>query len=316
MGGIIWDQQNTVSMVSAVHRSVDPDSDQPATNLRFLIAFDIIYVVGLVFLVTIFLTVWCSSSIKRASTWLMVIVSWFITSLANLMLVGQQTGRPPMTSVCLAQAMLIYAVPIFTSFYATAFMCQVYLSISLALNSNSTISRRQMILLHALPCGAFVGILIEVLIFGVLRPDTIQRHPLGMFCHLTLSTPPKITAGLTILAMIVFLSLEASIGVILYRLWKGSGKLIPLRSHDHISLDVAARVVIFGFCPMIAIGVSGLQYVPKLQIDDTKTALIQGILPMTASLIFGTQRDIILTWMFWRKRESGRESEKVLLTIA
>ncbi|KDR76233.1 hypothetical protein GALMADRAFT_156339 [Galerina marginata CBS 339.88] len=287
------------------------DNNVPPPNVPFIVAFDIIYAIGLVSLGAILLTAWRSSQIKRASTWIMVIVSWFITSLANLILVGQQTGRPPMTGVCLTQAMLIYALPIFCSFYATAFMWQVYLSISLALRSGSTVSRTQMALLHAVPCASFLGILIEVLVFGVLRPDTIQRHPLGMYCHLTISTPSKITAGLTILALIVFFSLEVSIAITLWRLWKSSGKLSPLRTQDHISIDVAARVVIFGFCPMVAIGVSALQYIPKFTINDTKTSLIQAALPVVASLIFGTQRDILRVWMFWRRRSPILPSNKV-----
>jgi len=162
-----------------------------------------------------------------------------------------------------------------------------------------------MILLHTVPCVSFLCVLVEVLIVGVLQPDSIQRHPLGMYCHLTVSTAPKITAGLSIIAMAAFLCLEGAIGLTLWRLWRSSGKLTPLRTQDHISIDVAARVVIFGFCPMIAIGVSAVS-IPKLSVDDNKTTLIQAALPVTASLIFGTQRDILLAWMFWRRRESPR----------
>jgi len=296
--------ERSIRSVARAVRSVD--ETQPAPDVPFIIAFDIIYLIGLVSIAAILFTALLSPQIKRASTWLMVIASWFITSLANLILVGQQTSRPPMTGVCLTQAMFIYALPVFCSFYATAFMWQVYLSISLALGSNSTISRKQMILLHSVPCVLFFCVLVEVLITGLLRPDTIQRHSLGMFCHLTASAPAKISAGLTIIALVVFLSLEVSIAVILWRLWRSSGKLSPLRTQEHISIDVAARVVIFGFCQMIAIGVSALQYIPKITIDDTKTTLIQAALPVTASLIFGTQRDILRVWMFWRRREPPR----------
>ncbi|KAF8968133.1 hypothetical protein BDZ97DRAFT_1755535 [Flammula alnicola] len=57
--------------------------------------FNIYYAVGLV-----------SLEIERA---FIFIASWFFTSLANLILLGQQTGAPPATGVCLMQAVLIYA---------------------------------------------------------------------------------------------------------------------------------------------------------------------------------------------------------------
>uniref|UniRef100_A0A8H7Y2X3 Uncharacterized protein n=1 Tax=Psilocybe cubensis TaxID=181762 RepID=A0A8H7Y2X3_PSICU len=189
----------------------------------------------------------------------------------------------------------------------------VYISIHLALKNNSTLTKLQMTLLHLVPCGAFFCVLLEIMILGLINPNSVERHPLGMYCHLTTSAAPKITAALTIMALAIFICIEGLIAFMLWRLWKSTGRLSPLRnSYDHISFDVALRVVIFGFCPMVAIGVSSLQYFPRTNIDTITSTIIQAVLPVVAGLIFGTQRDILRVWMFWRKNSEPTKAKSDL----
>jgi hypothetical protein len=83
-----------------------------ATNIQFIIAFDVLYFIGLFSLLFIIATALLSPSIQRSSTWYMFIWSWIITCISSLILVGQQTGPAPSTAVCLFQAMLIYTTPV------------------------------------------------------------------------------------------------------------------------------------------------------------------------------------------------------------
>lgn len=52
-----------------------------------------------------------SSRIRRRSGWFSLIISWMIYSITYLMIVGHQTGPAPPFGRCLAQAVLIYAIP-------------------------------------------------------------------------------------------------------------------------------------------------------------------------------------------------------------
>ncbi|KAF8968132.1 hypothetical protein BDZ97DRAFT_1916351 [Flammula alnicola] len=274
-------------------------------NVHFIILFDILYILGLVSVSVILITATLSSRIRRTSTWFMVLGSWFVTSLANLILLGQQTGPPPKTSVCLLQAMLIYATPVFASFTVVAFLLHVYLSIQLAVKSHSAISQTHLILFHAIPCGAFISVLVEVLILGLLNPSTIQRHPSGMYCHLSSSIPSKITAGITICAMLAFLVLGTLVVITLRRVWRAAGQIAALQDYTQISPDIATRIIIFGFCPIIALAVSFLQYLPGHNPVSmgTKLNIVLAVLPIVASLIFGSQRDIASVWMICNFRK-------------
>ncbi|KDR76143.1 hypothetical protein GALMADRAFT_225828 [Galerina marginata CBS 339.88] len=166
-------------------------ADPPAIlDIRFLVAFDSFSMIALILLPIIILTAFFSSSAKRIPTWFMVVGSMHIASIANLLLLGQQKiGPRPNVGLCLFQAMLIYAYPILASLSGLSFMLQVYFSIHLALKSGSKLSKVSQRWLQIIPCAAFVAILVEVLIVGLLDISTVRRDPSGVYCNLSQPIP-------------------------------------------------------------------------------------------------------------------------------
>lgn len=92
--------------------SWDDSSSRPSRPL--IIAFDVLYIVGPLSLLAILLTAWRAEDIRqrRLPTWFMAVGSWVFISVANILLIGRQTGPSPPPNICLAQAMLIYAAPV------------------------------------------------------------------------------------------------------------------------------------------------------------------------------------------------------------
>ncbi len=92
-------------------RSTPPTSE---AGLGSLVAFDILYVIGLISLGTIFLTALLSKRVHRQKTWFMVILSWVLNSASNLLLIGRQ--KTPLVNLnpdlCLTQAVLIDSTPV------------------------------------------------------------------------------------------------------------------------------------------------------------------------------------------------------------
>lgn len=89
--------------------AVQPEAD--ASDLPFIVAFDVLQIVGFLLLVPVVLTAWRSPRVQRTSTWFAFVLSWVLSSVAFVIIVGQQTGPAPMAGVCLFQAALIYATP-------------------------------------------------------------------------------------------------------------------------------------------------------------------------------------------------------------
>ncbi|KAF5327048.1 hypothetical protein D9619_005005 [Psilocybe cf. subviscida] len=231
-----------------------------APNVQFIVAFDILYFIGLFSLLFIIATALLAPSIQRSSTWYMFIWSWIITCITSLILVGQQTGPAPSTGVCLFQATLIYATPVLSSIYALAFMLQAFLNIRGAIRDGFGSSRAHMILIHALPLGTSAIVLIEAFVLGLTQPGTIKRIDSGMYCHLSNPLPGQISSGITIAAMISFMIIGFWTIIMLQRRRvsmsgkDGSGTLSP---------DVVTRVLVFSFFPIIGLALSSLHYLAK-----------------------------------------------------
>ncbi|PPQ99157.1 hypothetical protein CVT24_009347 [Panaeolus cyanescens] len=257
------------------------------TNVHFIITFDALYIFGLLSLTALVSTAWWSSRIQRVSLWFLFMFSWIITSAANLLLLGQQTGNPPRFSLCLFQAALIYAAPALSATSGVAFMLHVYLSVRLTLKSNTRIQ----------PLVTYLTWPIQI---GLSRRENVVPDTSGMYCHIIERIPNKITAGIAIISMLLIIILDVLVTLTLRRLWRETGRLQTLHTHEHISLDSIIRIIVFGFCPMISLAVSFLQYVPKHAQEGAKLNIILAILPACAFLIFGSQRDILRAWRVYR----------------
>ncbi|KAF9048695.1 hypothetical protein BJ165DRAFT_1044982 [Panaeolus papilionaceus] len=287
--------------------SREPNASQGVNarpNVHLIIVFDTLYIFGFMSMMVVVLTAWISSRIQRVSLWFLFMSSWVITSASNLLLLGQQTGNPPNFSLCLIQASLIYSTPALSATSGVAFMLHVYLSVRLALKSNTRVPRFATYLMHLIPCAAFLGVLIEVLVIGLLSPHNVVPDTSGMYCHIAERIPNKITAGIAIVSMLFIMILDVMVTLTLRRLWRETGRLQPLYTHEHVSLDSIIRVIVFGFCPMISLAVSFLQYIPKHAQEGAKLNIILAILPICAFLIFGSQRDILRAWRIYRRDDN------------
>jgi len=283
----------------------DPESGQANPFLQAIIAFDVLSILAGVGLSIVLITALFSSRVRRLSTWYMVVGSMLIVSITNSLLLGQQTGPPPNEGVCLFQAMLSYAYPVLVACSGASFMLQVYLSLSSALNSSSTVfSKTTERLLHGIPCALFAGVLIEILIFGLFDRSLVQREFSGAYCHITPTTPALITAGLTVGGILVFFVFQVLTIAMLRRVWKASGKYAAFHPSEHVSINVVIRISVLFICAIAAVMTSLLNYVPgiahRIPKLETISLLWRALVPFCAIFIFGAQEDIVSVWMFWR----------------
>ncbi|KAF8804418.1 hypothetical protein BYT27DRAFT_7258893 [Phlegmacium glaucopus] len=176
-------------------------------NIRFIIAYDVLYIFGLILLSAILCTAWFSSSIRRSTAWYSFNFAWALSCIGYLLIIGHQTGPIPGHIHCLFQAMLIYAFPALNALTFVAFMLEILLTIS----GLSTIFRTTMMIFYLVPYAVFIGILIEVLTFGRLHPTTVMREPNGSICYLSTWLPQRITSAIVICSVIACLILGGEV---------------------------------------------------------------------------------------------------------
>ncbi|KDR76148.1 hypothetical protein GALMADRAFT_247359 [Galerina marginata CBS 339.88] len=283
--------------VFSTKRLADPLSTS-TENFRVVVAFDSISIVAIIFLPIIILTAAFSSRIVRVSTWFMVVGSMLMISVANVLLLGHQTGPLPPRALCLIQAMLMYGYPNLASFAGVSFMIQVYLSIRLALRTGSKLSKASERWLCIIPCLMFLATLVEVLVIGLLNSKKIKRDPSGAYCDF-ITPVPYLKVSLILFAVLVMFVLQA---LIILKIRRGSRSLGAFHPAEHVSIDAVVRVCVFNFASVLVIVVSFIQSFPhRIPMLDFLSILSKALVPFCAVVVFGTQRDLLHVWMFWRR---------------
>ncbi|KAF8811685.1 hypothetical protein BYT27DRAFT_7251391 [Phlegmacium glaucopus] len=276
-----------------IPHSYEPDESIIKPDIRLIIAYDVLYIFGLVFLSAILCTAWFSSSIRRSTAWYSFHCAWVFSCIGYLLILGYQTGPSPGHIHCLFQAMLIHAFPALNTLTFVTFMLEIWLTIS----GLSTIFRTTMIIFYLVPYGVFTGILIEVLILGILNPTAVLRKPDGYFCHMSILLPVRITSTIAICAVIAGLILGVRIILKCRKHWEACK---PLLIRNNTPFGLTLRLGLVGLCLILTIGLAIADEVANW---DNAFSLSLAVLPPAIGIIFGSQGDMLRLWMFWRKRK-------------
>ncbi|KAF8811688.1 hypothetical protein BYT27DRAFT_7240215 [Phlegmacium glaucopus] len=262
-------------------------------DIRRIITHDVLYIVGLVFLSAILCTAWFSSSIRRSTAWYSLNCALALSCIGYLLIIGHQTGPLPGHILCLFQAMLINAFPALNALTFVTFMLEIWLTIS----GLSTIFRTTMIIFYLVPYAVFTGILIEVLILGILNPTAVLRQPNGYFCHMSILVPVRITSTIVICSVMAGLILGVRIILKCRKHWEACK---PLLIRNNIPFGLILRLGLVGLCSILSIG---LAIEDEMTNWDNTFSLSLAVLPPAVGIIFGSQGDMLRSWMFWRKRK-------------
>ncbi|KAJ7650201.1 hypothetical protein FB45DRAFT_887245 [Roridomyces roridus] len=278
---------------------------QLRASLALLAIFNFFQIFGFLSLGIVVLTAWLSPTIHRTPAWYSFMATWMWFCVSYFLIAGQQVGPEPEFGVCVVQASLVYAGPPLTSCASLALLLQLYFTVSAVLK-NQRINRVWSIMLLIFPYTIHLLFFLETLALGLSHQGEIARDLSGMFCHLTNSLQAKITAIVVILAMVAMLVYEGLTAIVLYRNWAAFQRL-RVRSNSDISLPLIVRVTLFSFLPMVAMGVSTLSLFPDNPgpVFEGQINLVVAFLPAAAAVIFGTQRDILNAWMFWKSTSSS-----------
>ncbi|KAF8811687.1 hypothetical protein BYT27DRAFT_6439643 [Phlegmacium glaucopus] len=272
-----------------------PHSYEPDESIikPLIIAHDVLYIVGLVFLSAIICTALFSSSIRRSTAWYSFHCAWALSCIGYLLILGHQTGPLPGHIHCLFQAMLIHAFPALNALTFVTFMLEIWLTIS----GLSTILRTTMIIFYLVPYAVFTGILIEVLILGILKPRAVLRKPDGYFCSMStrIRIPVRITSTIVVCSVIACLILGVLTILKCRKHWKACK---PLLIRNNTPFGLLLRLGLFGLCLILCIG---LGIVHEMANWDNAFSLSLAVLPAAVGIIFGSQGDILRVWMFWCK---------------
>ncbi|KAJ7056172.1 hypothetical protein C8F01DRAFT_1157008 [Mycena amicta] len=276
--------------------------NDPAPGLKqpLIDTFLVLQIIGLVGSVALVLTTTLSHRAPRNATWQNFFTSWIISTVSYSLLLfsGQLNSDHPAFGVCLAQAGLIYGIPALTAATTFGLIAQIWFSVQTLLLHKVKNERIWTVVILILPYCMMFGMVIASWVTGMNNPERVKVIGSGMYCHIgPSSTLGRVSAALVALTLIPTLALEIAICIALRKNWT------TFKRMRH-SMSITLRVMIFTLFGILAISLSAI-----FVFSDSHGAAINVVLaalPVIGVIIFASQKDILLVWMFWRPRpEAG-----------
>jgi len=274
------------------------EAGHPTRHKTLIDIFLTLQILGLIGSCALVLTTTLSNRAPRNATWQNFFTSWIISTVSySLLLFAGQVDQPePTFGVCLAQAGLVYGIPSLTAATTFGLIAQIWFSVQTLLARKVKNERIWTIALLILPYVFLLALVIASWTIGIRNTDQVKIIGSGMYCHLE-GEMGKVSGAMVALTLLPTIALEISICIALRRNW-GTFKRMK-----H-SLSIILRVVVFTMFGILAIAVSGVFVFTNNH--GASLNIVFGILPITAVVVFSTQKDIISVWMFWKPQSEEK----------
>jgi hypothetical protein len=275
--------------------------DELGSNVDFtpIVVFDAVAVIATISLALTLGPPFFSSRVQRSKPWFSMIATMMIFPMLYLLNVGSQfnTEDAPPIGLCILQAGFIYAGPPACTTAVLCFITDMTLGLR-ALLFNKKRNQRFASALIVIPSIMFACVFFEAIAL-VNANRGVHFDGAHMFCESNNKGPQvKISAVLTMISLILTLGMEVWTVVMLYRNWAA------VRSFRHTKTEVQLSVMIrFGVFSLVVgfAAVLGAVTLPNnLQGGGIWNIFLVSV-PLLAALAFGTRRDIISAYVFWRK---------------
>lgn len=265
-------------------------------------AFVALNLAGGIGLVLVLITAALSRTAKRTPTWYSFCFSWvfYAVSYSLLFLAGEQTNPTPINSLCSTQAALIYALPPTTSCTTLALLLHVLLIIPDALGEMQ-IGKAMTWLLLLGPYTIFLSMFVGQLVSQSDGNPARKGHR-GTYCQSANHSWLRVSYAVVAVVTMAIIFVQGQIAIQL------SHRSIRQALRDYSGLNVI-RVMIFTLIGGITL-VMAVMFTAANKHNITFDLIIS-IFPLLTFLVFGTQMDLLRSWLFWRSPRPNTETTRI-----
>ncbi|KAH8833281.1 hypothetical protein DL96DRAFT_1705284 [Flagelloscypha sp. PMI_526] len=295
---------------------------QAIPNPAHITGYNILQISGFLATSCITLTAYFSRRIQRSRNWYMAMFMWmwWCIPYSLLMLSGHQldvkTVPVPPRALCTIQAAFIYASPSSAGFANLSILAQISSILFEALYDKRGLSRQVSQSLLYVPLICYIIIFFISLSVGIDNLSQVNRSSTAAYCNINHIVPSAVSAVACLIAAVLILLLEAFTFALL---WKHRVWLKRMKSSSSpLPISLFIRVACFSMGPIIASILAGASIGSNGLYENPAIVLITAGAPLLAALTFGTQRDIISVWMFWKRpspdtqQGSSKESMEIV----
>lgn len=282
----------------------------PETKLAIWFSFQILG--GQIMMPILVATFVFSKTAKRDPTLVNLCGTFILTGFCGCLLLyaGQAYGPEPSKGLCILQASLVTACPPTWSVAMLALVYQTWHSLDTKLKTRP-ISRRWKIFMVLAPYIAFLGWATITAILSGMHPAKVSRKRRLLYCSLDYEHYTNSVSIATTVACAVIIAFAVRLGVRLFRAWRFAHRAGQV---PDVNFRLALRLVVF-MLYIFGGTVFSVWSIFDRQMDTTGRDLFIATMGVAVFVVFGTQRDVVQAWFFWRRprsTDSRLEDEKTL----
>jgi len=271
-----------------------------------------------------------SREIRRDPTFLNFCITWIFSSIVFSILLYRGTqGNDLANSLgfvtpnqCLAQAALTEGAQVMTACSTLALVIQLWLGLRAAIHGPSSDGSKQSkwinYTLLLAPYVSFIAIALPSAFVGMgnveIEGSSFERAiPTNFYCAVVgLNSFLQAIYGITLGLLLVTVGFDVLIVNVLYRHWRA---FRHVETGNAVSLSILLRVMMFSVYRIVVAAAYGTVItqppIPNSSGEGDSVAIIfsipiwvdmlQAAIPLIAFLVLGINRDMINSFMFWRK---------------
>jgi len=270
-----------------------------------LVLFLVLHVLGgHVGMPLILFTIFASRQIMRHPVFVNFCITWtcFSSSYLVLLYAGQIENLYPAFPLCLTQAAMIYAGAAMIGVSSFVFVLHLYLVLRGAVYPNPALKWHtlRLVIILGVPYLAYMLVFTVAMIAGYSNPQPVHRS--SFYCTISIPAVAHLGTGIAAAGLIFSLVIGVLIVITLHQnreiISKGGKK-------GGLNLSLVIRALVFIVWGIIAL----LTCAAILAHSMTAVSnIIIACLPITATLLFGSQTELLRVWCLWRKE--GKTSEQ------
>ncbi|ESK82906.1 hypothetical protein Moror_1360 [Moniliophthora roreri MCA 2997] len=287
-----------LSQIVSLAREAD---EQP--RLSLLYAYNVLQIVGFCLTAMILLTAWLSSKVRRSTAWYLFMTGWPLWCISHSLIFGYQTVTQGLPSKSIEQFCLLMP-PTFLMQQCTIDHRLTFhnLQFHFALSAGIRQQRPPVWVDTAIitvPIVVWVVHFSCVIAVGLEDKSRVVRASNLMHRNLSYGTPATVSGILVGVTAIAMLIMEVSVAIIIFKNLAAFQRIRNVPGNHIVSTSMIVRISLFSLLPLLTLGFSRQSLTTHHGGAEARVSI--ATFPTAATLIFGTQRDMVRSWMFWRK---------------
>lgn len=229
--------------------------------------------------------------------------SMLVFSIGEVLVVGHQElgSSPPNKNLCVVQVSIKHSTPPLVAVAMAAYTADIYLSIRSMFKSDNWEDGPEpgnVVFLVIAPWITFFLVFLEaIFVVGLPNSVKVDLSPEGFYCVTDSKAAIVVSVVVVIIGCLITIICQGTTGWILYKNWINVQR-VSIKSTVRKYIHAFVRTVAFTVVASLGLGMGVGASVHSG--TDWGYTILMPFLPILAGLIFGTYKDIMMFYVFWK----------------